>query len=399
MRFFSAKTPDISGDCLPEFYPVRDVFYHNLKSGRDRGAALSVSVDGEKVLDLWAGSATMWGRRQWQADTLTNIFSCTKSLSALCVLRLVDQGKLALDVPVAEYWSGFEQQGKADITLRSILGHRAGLPAIRSLLMGAALIDSSVIEQHLESSPPWWAPNSHHGYHALSLGWLLGKVVREVTGQTIGQYFSQEFAQPLGLDIHIGTPVEHYDRISRPILSSTLFHPHRDVVALARGVISEGLSGMTLRAFANPLPLGLHAALLTQTWARIEQPAGNAMSTARDLARLFGLLASGGVAENGYVLLSEQTLPLCWQELSSGPDLVLKRDTRFSHGFMMGLPGPLSSFGPGARNFGHNGLGGTLAVADPDRKMGFAYVTNHLGNYVLVDPRARALLDATYASI
>jgi CubicO group peptidase (beta-lactamase class C family) len=123
------------------------------------------------------------------------------------------------------------------------------------------------------------------------------------------------------------------------------------------------------------------------------------VDSARSGAAFWVVSERRGVAENGYVLLSEQTLPLCWQELSSGPDLVLKRDTRFSHGFMMGLPGPLSSFGPGARNFGHNGLGGTLAVADPDRKMGFAYVTNHLGNYVLVDPRARALLDATYASI
>lgn len=397
MLFAKSRTPEIAGECSPEFYRVRDVFYRSLKSGRERGAGLSIRLEGEVALDLWAGSAN--GRRPWQADTLSNIFSCTKGLSALCVLRLVDQGRLDLDVPVADYWPGFGQSGKEKITLRTVLGHRAGLPAVRRPLLGKALTDPTVIEQHLERSRPWWEPGSRHGYHALSLGWLLGRIVREITGQSIGQYFAAEFARPLGMDIHIGTAPEHYPRISRPIYNSTLLEPHRDVVTLARGIIDDGLEAMTLLAFVNPLPLGLHAALLTPTWARIEQPAGNGMATARDLAKLYGILANGGAAENGHVLLSEKTLPLCWQELSSGPDLVLKRDTRFSHGFMMGLPGRLSCYGPGTRSFGHNGLGGTLTVADPDRRLGFAYVTNHIGNYVLVDPRPRALLDAAYTCL
>lgn len=392
----TSRSLDIAGECQPAFNPIRDIFYKNFRAGREVGAALCIQIDGEVVLDLWAGWADGSKTRPWQPDTLATIFSCTKGLAALCALRLVDQGKLELDVPVAEYWPEFGQNGKAQITLRQVLGHRAGLPALRGRVPGAAVQEPAIFEHHLERSRPWWQPGTAHGYHALTIGWLLGRMVRAASGKPLGRYFADEIALPLGLDIHIGLPEAEFPRLSQPAFSSALLMPHADIATLASGVLRDGWDAMTLRAFLNPFHLLLHAARSSPDWSRFEHPAANGSATARDLARLYAILAGGGISDTGYVLLSEKTLPLCWEQQSIGHDLVLKRETRFSHGFMMGQPGPLTSFGPGPRSFGHNGLGGTLTIADPDRKMGFAYVTNRLGNYVLVDPRPRRLLDALY---
>lgn len=386
---------ELAGECSPEFRPVRDRFYRNFKAGREVGAALSIRVDGELAVDLWAGWTDARKNQAWQHDTLATIYSCTKGLAALCVLRLVDQGKLALDVPVAEYWPAFAQNGKAGITLRHILGHRAGLPAIRAALPEAAVQDASIIEQQLEQMQPWWQPGSAHGYHALTMGWLLGRLVRAASGKTLGSYFADEIARPLGLDIHIGLPLAEAERLSSPAFSAALLVPHADVARLAFGIVRDGWDAMTIKAFANPLRLGLHAATTSHAWHQSEHPAANGMATAHDLARLYGILARGG-SDAGYALLSPATLPLCWEEQSAGQDRILKRPTCFSHGFMLGQPGPLTSYGPGRRSFGHNGLGGTLTIADPDHKVGFGYVTNRLGNYVLVDPRPRELLDTFY---
>lgn len=386
---------ELAGDCSPEFHPVRDRFWRNFKAGREVGAALSIRVAGEVAVDLWAGWTDGRKEQPWQQDTLATIYSCTKGLAALCVLRLVDEGKLSLDMPVAEYWPAFAQHGKQGVTLRHILAHRAGLPAIRRALPAAAVQDATIIEQYLEQTRPWWEPGSTHGYHALTMGWLLGRVVREVSGKTLGTYFADEIARPLGLDVHIGLPLAEAGRLSSPAIGTAMLTPHADVGRLALGVLRDGLGAMTIRAFANPRHLGMHAATSSTAWHQSEHPAANGMATAHDLARLYGLLAGGG-SDGDYRLLSPDTLPLCWEEQSVGPDRVLKRDTRFSNGFMMGQPGPLTSYGPGARSFGHNGLGGTLTIADPDHQVGFAYVTNRLGNYVLVDPRPRELIDTFY---
>ncbi|MGM0564964.1 MAG: serine hydrolase domain-containing protein, partial [Pseudomonadota bacterium] len=242
----------------------------------------------------------------------------------------------------------------------------------------------------------WWEPGSAHGYHAITMGWLVGQLVERVTGMTLGAYFQREIAGPLKLDIHIGLDEVHHDRVGQSIMMDGIPDLHEDIINILKGSVTETHRGLTLSAFLNPLALGLHALRNSSTWKSCEQPAANGMATARDLARLYGILASGGRDESGYSLLSADTLPLCWEEQSAGPDLVLKRPTRFSNGFMLTQPGPLSSYGPGERSFGHNGLGGSLCVADPDHRTGFGYVMNKIGTYVLVDPRPRALLDRFY---
>lgn len=394
------RTPlEISGTCSPEFYPVRDAFYKNFKAGKETGAGLSIRVEGELAVDLWGGWTSGRKDQAWQEDSLTTIFSCTKALSAICALRLVDQGKLNLDTPVVEYWPAFAPKGKERITLRQILGHRAGLPAIRPFLPYDALMEPTIIERFLERTRPWWEPGHDHGYHAISFGWLVGKLIRAATGKTMGEYFYDEIAQPLGLDIHIGLDKSDYPRLGKPVYSRSLLVPHRDVGNLANGLMQTG-AAVTAMAFINPLSLGLHAAVNSRTWSRVEQPAANGMATAHALATLYGILAQGGTSDSGYQLLSKDTLPLCWEALSDGADRVLKRHTRFSHGFMLTQPSdPLASFGPGKNSFGHNGLGGTLTFADPDHRIGFAYVTNQLGNYFLVDPRPKAYFEAFYLGL
>jgi CubicO group peptidase (beta-lactamase class C family) len=387
---------DPAGTCNPGFHRVRDLFHRNFKDGREVGAALCICVEGEVVVDLWAGWTDARKKAFWRHDTLATIYSCTKGLAALCALRLVDQGKLELNAPVAAYWPAFAQHGKESITLRQVLGHRAGLPAIRGALPEAALQDVTIVERHLEQTRPWWQPGTAHGYHALTIGWLLGRLVRNVSGKSLGNYFADEIARPLGLDIHIGLPMAEAHRLSRPAFSRALLTPHADVAKLAYGILRDGRDAMAIRAFTNPRHLGMHAAKVSHDWHQNEHPAANGMATARDLARLFAILAQGGTDKNGYRVLSRETLSLCWDEQSAGHDRILKRPTRFSHGFMMGQADPLASFGPGPRNFGHTGLGGTLTVADPDQKAGFAYVTNRLGNYLLVDPRARDMLALFY---
>jgi CubicO group peptidase (beta-lactamase class C family) len=396
-----SRTPlEINGFCSPEFYSVRDQFYKNFKAGKEVGAGLNIRVDGETAVDLWGGWTSGSKDQTWQEDSLTTIFSCTKALSAICALRLVDQGKLALDTPVSEYWPNFAAKGKERITLRHILGHRAGLPAVRPFMPYEALMDPSVIERFLERARPWWEPNHDHGYHAISFGWLVGKLIQVASGKTMGQYFDDEIAQPLGLDIHIGLDSADHARLGKPVYSRALLTPHRDVPALVKGLLQDGLEAMTAKAFINPLSLGLHASVNSRTWSRVEQPAANGMATANALGQLYGILAQGGTSDSGYQLLSADTLPLCWEPLSDGLDRVLKRHTRFSHGFMLPQQGdPLASLGPGRNSFGHNGLGGTLTFADPEHKIGFAYVTNRLGNYILVDPRPKAYFEAFYKAL
>ncbi|EDY86605.1 beta-lactamase [gamma proteobacterium HTCC5015] len=390
-------TPDIQGYCPPEFAPVKDQFYKHLKQGRDIGAGLSFSVDGETAIDLWGGWTDRQRQQHWQEDTLITIFSCTKGLAALCALHLVDQGRLDLDAPVSQYWPEFRGHGKERMPVRYLLNHRAGLPGANKLLRHNTLHDLGALSGSLASMKPWWEPGSAHGYHAITMGWLVGQLVEHITGESLGRYFKREIADPLDLDIHIGLDEMHHERVAKAVLFDGIPDVHDDIVNIVKGVFTEPQKGMTLSAFANPAALGLHAFFNSAVWKNNEQPAANGMATAQSLAKLYGILANAGQdRETGKELLSPETLSLCWEEQSSGHDLILKRPTRFSNGFMLSQPGPLSSYGPGERSFGHNGLGGSLCVADPDHRTSFAYVMNKIGTYVLVDPRARALLDRFY---
>ena len=363
------------------FEAVKDAFAELFNDPQERGAALCVQIDGETVLDLWAGVADKDGEQAWHSDTLANLFSCTKTFTAVAALQLVGEGKLALDRPVAQAWPEFAQAGKGAITLRQLLSHQAGLPALRQMLPPEALYDWQAMTAALAAEQPWWEPGSGHGYAPITYGWLLGELIRRVEGCGPGEAIVRRTAIPLGLDFHIGL---HDDEFPRVAAIGRKKGDLGDAAAqrLLRCMMSEPAS-MTTRAFTNP------PSIMTSTnkpeWRRMQQPAANGHGTARALAGFYTGLLQGRLLDAA--LLAELT-----REHACGEDRTLLTQTRFGLGCMLDQPQVANAtYGLGPQAFGHPGAGGSIGFADPQRGVAFAFVTNSLGPYVLMDPRAQRL--------
>ena len=388
----AAPTPRIHGEHDARFDRVRDAFARTFAAPTELGAAIAVTVDGRPVVDLWAGAMDGARKKPWQRDTIVTVFSTTKGVTAMCAHRLVDQGLLDLDAPVARYWPEFAAAGKAQVLVRSLLDHRAGLAAIREPLPPEAMFDWDLMTRTLAAEEPWWIPDTKHGYHAVTFGWLVGEVVRRVSGKTIGTYFREEVAGPLGLDLHIGMDEANDVRCAevrpgpRPSDGAeTLFDR-----------LLKAPESMPAKAFMNPATMLVPATLASRAWRGGELPSVNGHASARSLARLYGALASGGAIDEIRVLTPESILR-CHGERSFGIDEVLGVATRFSQGFMLSQPG--ASFGPNLTTFGHPGAGGSLGFADPVARVGFGYVMNRMGTSILVDPRAESLIESVYACL
>lgn len=383
---------EIHGWCAPRFAPLKDAFRRNFTGAGELGAAFAAYVGGEPVADLWAGSLDSRHSAPWAENTLVNIFSTTKGLVSALALRLVAEGKLSLERPVAYYWPEFAQAGKQDIPVKWLLGHRAGLPAIRELLPDEALYDWDRMCAALAAEAPWWTPGMRHGYHPITFGWLVGEVLRRASGEGVGRLLQEAFARPLGLDMHIGVPATEQARIAR------ISRPAPDPSNVeATGFMQKMMAdptGITARAFANPMSIA--TGTNTAEWRSAEIPAANGHATARAVARFYAALAVGGTLD-GIDVLPRDILKYCWTETSAGSDAVLGIDTRFSHGWMLSQNRPGAAFGPGRRSFGHPGAGGSLGMADPDRGIAVGYVMNRMGAHILLDPRAVRLVDALYA--
>jgi len=383
------------GACDERFARVRDAFDRAFAAGEEIGAALAVTVNGETIVDLWGGSADPARTRPWTRDTLVNVYSTTKGMTALCAHRLVEEGRLRLDEPVATYWPEFAAAGKERLPVRWLLSHRAGLAAIRPLLPNEALYDWTAMTSALAAEPPWWTPGDGHGYHAVTFGWLVGEVVRRITGMSLGTYFRTTFAEPLGLDFHIGLIDDEHDRVA-DMTAIPAPDPNAPGVALATMILSDP-EGVSARAFLNPPSLA-HGPNVA-AWRRAEIPGANGHATARAIARVYGALANGGSIDGVHVL-DPASIARCHADQSHGPDRVLGVSTRFGLGFMLSQPDlPGAAFGPSPRAFGHPGAGGSVGIADPDRHVSIGYVMNRMGPEILLDPRATRLIDAVYASL
>ena len=391
----------VSGECDPRFADVREAFIANFNERHDLGAAVCVYLDGAPVVDLWGGYADAARTRPWTRDTLVSVASTTKGMTALCAHVLVDRGQLDLDAPVASYWPEFARDGKRELAVRWLLSHRAGLPAMRTDLTLAALFDWEAFTAALADTTPWWKPGTRHGYHALTYGYLVGEVIRRVTGCTVGAFFRSEIAGPLGADFHIGLPVSEHGRVAQVKLATRPAgtEPSR----LERLMQQPG--SLANRAFFNPpRPPDL---VNMPAWRTAEIPAGNGHGTARAVARVYAALASGGAVDR-VRLLGVLTIDAAIVEQSRGHDLVLDAPTRFGLGFMLPMSEHFEAFGfdpcafgPSGRAFGHWGHGGSVGFADPDRRVGFGYVTNQYrvsgpGN---PDRRWPSLVDALYRAL
>jgi CubicO group peptidase (beta-lactamase class C family) len=385
-----ASEVSISGTCDDAFAPVRAAFAENFRAREELGAAVSVYVDGRPVVDLWAGH-TDWARTQaWRRDTLVNVYSTTKGVTALAAHRLVDEGRLDVDAAVAKYWPEFAQAGKGDIPVRGLLGHRAGLPGVRKLLPGEALYDWEAMTSALAAETPWWEPGTAHGYHAVTFGWLVGEVVRRIAGKSLGAYLRDTFAGPLGLDLHVGLAEREHARVA-DILQPLAPDPNGEGARLFARALAEP-EGIVSRAFMNPPSMA--AGPNVPAWRSAEIPGANGHATARALAALYGHAALG----DGSVI-SREACGRCAAEQSHGPDLVLGVPTRFGLGFMLRQASHEGGRCLGEQAFGHPGAGGSLAFADPEARVGFGYVMNRMGPRILLDDRAIALVEAMYGCL
>lgn len=360
-----------------QFEAVKDAF----ADPQERGAALCIRVGGETVVDLWAGVADKDGQQAWHSDTILNLYSCTKAFTAVAALQLVGEGKLDLDVPVARLWPEFAAAGKAHVTLRQLLSHRAGLPAIRHSLPPEALYDWQAMTAALAAEEPWWTPGEGHGYAPITYGWLVGEVLRRASGRRPGQLIVERTAKPLGLDFHIGLADEEFPRVAH--ISRGKGQSGDAAVQRVLKVMMSEPQALTTRAFTNP------PSIMTSTnkpeWRRMEQPAANGHGNARSLAGFYAGLLDGSLLDSA--LLAEMT-----REHSRGDDRTLLTSTRLGLGLMLDQAEVANAtYGLGRHAFGHPGAGGSIGFADPERELAFGFVTNTLGPYVLMDPRAQHL--------
>ncbi len=386
-------TLDIQGECDSRFHAVKEAFRRNFETYAEVGASLAVMVDGRMVVDVWGGHMDAARTRPWERHTIVNVWSTTKGIVATCAHRLVDQGLLDLDAPVAKYWPEFAQAGKEELPVRYLLSHQAGLPAVREPLPIGSAFKWEVMTAALAKQEPWWEPGTKHGYHAFTYGWLVGEVIRRITGMTVGNYFREEIAEPLGLDFHIGLGAEHDGRVAE-IIPPEMPQPGESnfVMEMLRDTES-----MSFKAIGNPLDLMNFANANTREWRAAEIPAANGLGNARAVARLYGALARGGELDSVRVL-SQEAIERAIVEQASGPDEVMGLSLRTALGFV--LTSPEAALGPNSRAFGHAGAGGSLGFADPDAKVAFGYTMNRmLQGGSLVDPRWGAMIDAVYASL
>ena len=377
----------IDGFCDPEFSALREAFADNFTDRGEPGAAIALSIGGRVVADLWGGWSDGARTQPWQRETLVNFFSVSKALCAICALRQVESGKIDLDAPVARLWPEFAAAGKEGITLRHLLSHRSGLPALRDPQPEGAMLDWHAMTDALAAQTPWWVPGTAHGYHVNTFGFLIGEVVRRAAGKTIGHVLRDEIALPLDADVHIGLPESEHRRAAEFLWPDGAWPTQPPPVS--------DFDLMRWNAYWNPPGVSGARWVNRPEWRLAEIPSTNGHGTARGVARVYAALANGGEI-GGVRILERETLELATTEQSSGEDLITQRPSRFGLGFQ--LTQTQRPLGPNIGAFGHFGAGGSLGFCDPETGVAFGYVTNDMGPR-WQNPRNRALIDAIYASL
>ncbi|MEV0829826.1 serine hydrolase domain-containing protein [Nonomuraea rubra] len=421
--------------CDPRFSRVREVFERHFADGEELGAAFAVHLDGELVVDLWDGVADRHTGRPWERDTPAFAYSCTKAITAAVLLQLVERGLVDVAAPVAEVWPEFAAEGKGAVTVDHLLSHQAGLPVLEEPVPVEEFEDQPAIAARLAGQRPLWEPGSAHGYHALTYGFLVGEVVRRVTGKSVGELVSAEIAGPLGLELWMGAPDPVIERAARLTAGE---RPRNDRPATTSdtpaGPATSATPGTTITAVTEPAPAGpgqagtggeattagrapnvlaemakaafdpgslmnralgnpainlLKGGANNPVILRAGWPAAGVVTTARGLAGFYRALIAGEILRPG-------TLQEALRPRVDGPDRVLVLGTSFGLGFMR----PSATFvvpSPGA--FGHSGAGGSIGVGDPERGLAIGYVMNRMANAVSGNLRGIRLLQAVYDSL
>ena len=384
-------TTHVDGLVAPGFEEVRAEFERNFAERGDIGAAVAAYWRGEKVVDLWGGDRTPNGYAPWNEDTMVVVHSTTKGLSAMTLAVANARGWMDYDAPVARYWPEFAQNGKATVTVRQLLGHEAGLVLLDERLTIEKLRDLDALARVLARQKPAWPPGTRHGYHTITLGLYMQELIRHVdpAHRSLGRFFHDEIAVPLDLEFYIGLPREIPNERLAKIKPLS---PWRGILALRYTPPAVTMKMLAPSSLLRRSFIGLDADPNDRGYLEIEVPAGNGVGTARAIARAYSAFAEGG-AELG---ITPETLArvTALPEVAGRLDVVLGVPSYFSLGFLR--PGPTVFFGSSQRAFGSPGAGGSFAFADPDARLGYAYVMNKMDFYLENDPREKALRDAVY---
>lgn len=370
------------GHVEPRFEAVRAAFESNFANGEENGACFCMTLEGKPVVDIWAGYADEAKTRPWDKDTIVNVYSTTKTMTALTALFLADKGELDFAAPVAKYWPEFAANGKADVTVAQLMSHSAGLSGWKEPLVREDLYDWDKATSLLAAQAPYWKPGTAPGYHAMTQGYLVGEVIRRVSGETVGKLFAKEIAGPLGADFHIGLPSTEDHRVADltpPPASGTL----------GNGSADELVTNMSSNPPINPLDTR------TRAWRGAEIPAAGGTGNARSVAAVQSLMANGGWA-NGKQILSEAGCRKALELQIEGTDKILGIPVRYGLGY--GLAGGSVPF-PNPNTIFWGGYGGSLVVVDMDAKATYAYAMNKMAATTTGDMRAFTILMAAWGAM
>lgn len=376
----------VHGSCDPRFLGLKELLAQNLREGVEVGASLAVTIDGKPVVDLWGGHVDETLTRPWTSETITNVWSCTKTVTALAALIAVDRGMIDLEAPVALYWPEFGAKGKGGVLVKHILSHMSGVSGWDQPFSVEDLGDTASATARLADQELWWEPGSASGYHLVNYGHLVGEVIRRVDGRSLRNFIDDEISRPLGADFQLGVPRSAYKRVSDVIPP-----PGED-----EGLDQIDLNSVMGKTYFGPMVFAADA--LTDSWRSAEIGGANGHTNARALARIQSVLACGGEVD-GIRLLSPETVELAFQEQCNGQDLVLGTAIRFGLGFA--LPNDSVPSIPDGKVCFWSGYGGSQIVVDAERRMTFSYVMNKLGtdSSLLGSDLSAAYLSAAYDAI
>ncbi|HEY8004191.1 MAG TPA: serine hydrolase domain-containing protein [Phenylobacterium sp.] len=372
----------VQGFTQDRYAAVRESFEDNLATGADLGASFCATVEGETVVDLWGGFADAARTRPWEKDTIVNVYSTTKTMTALTALLIADRGELDFGAPVARYWPEFAANGKAGVTVGQLMSHSAGLSGWREKVTTEDLYDWDKVTGLLAAQAPLWEPGTAPGYHALTQGYLVGEVIRRITGKSLGTVFRQEIAEPLGADFHIGLPASEDARVAELI-------PPPPGTGAGEGPQTE------VQAASLNNPWIDVSATRTRAWRGAEIPAAGGTGNARSVAEIHAILANGGVAK-GKRFMSEAGCRKALELQIEGRDLVMEAPARFGLGF--GLAGGMFPM-PSPNTMFWGGYGGSLIIIDFDARATFGYAMNRMQGTTTGDMRALDLSMAMWTAL
>lgn len=380
---------EANGVCISEFESVQSAFENIFNDPQERGGGLCVKINGETVVDIWAGSSDLEAKKPWRQDTLVNTFCTIKPFAAVAALMLVEKGVLELDIPVANYWSEFAQGGKEKITLRQVMNHTSGIPALRLPDRNPAMYDWDEMINTLAMEPIWWQPGTELGYGTTTYGWIIGELIRRTDGRNSCDFIHEEITQPNNLEVYLGVEQQDFHRIA--YFDAAKGRSGDPYAKNLRKVVATDSQDISTLAFTNP-GMSPKRSFDPRWWA-FKQPGACSHSTASGLAGFYSALLAGR-------LISVEMLNELIREQSSGMDRIWKRPMRYGLGCMLEQKAdPHASHCMGANTFGHIGLGGPIAFADAERGISFSFVTSTTGAHTMIDPRAQNLAALAYAAM